>query len=480
MIILPEILELTFKSLHRPDLKNVRLTCKAFEKCATPLLFDQVVVSPNPAAFEIANLVIAHFRPHISTLVVFPVTHTKLTRREFKVEARELFQNDKKGDRAALEAHLNLWFRLYTKRCESEKIIYSSGEFVVQLCSAFSRVPGLRKLVIGQSDFHIHMRERHLRHLGIKKSDLCDVNNCQLGHEEHVKYQPHPYSCPNPDALNLLHPAMLALDTFGLSITELDMEYYYWRYQKETVACPLLSISAFDISNPHSRSLSNTFSRLRKLHLALDLTANGLEGLWEDVFLEGHAAMALSQARNLESLYIVAFEGDGDPSEESTFLPILGGCRFPKLTSLMLEGFLSEESELCQFIQASPDLRYLFMSDISLATGSWEKFADRVRPSLALHRVMLDNLYQVDGKDCKDLHYMYTKDSLEDFWLRCGHNPFTEKALTWTKDFDKNARRPMDQMHEHYQWIHQGLGWTKGDSWTSSVRCQIGLHASVA
>ena len=97
---------------------------------------------------------------------------------------------------------------------------------------------------------------------------------------------------------------MLALDMFGPTITELDMEYYYWLYQKETVAYPLLSISAFDISSPHSRSLSNILSRLRKLHLALDLTANALEDLYEDVFLEGHAAMALSQASNLESLYI--------------------------------------------------------------------------------------------------------------------------------------------------------------------------------
>ena len=122
----------------------------------------------------------------------------------------------------------------------------------------------------------------------------------------------------------------------------------------------------------------------------------------------------------------------------------------------MLEGFISEESELCQFIQASPDLRYLFMSDISLTTGSWEKFADQARPSLALHGVILNNLYQVDGKGYMGLHYTYTKDSLEDFWLRCGHNPFTEQALTWMKDSETNTRRPMDQMHEHYQWIHKG------------------------
>ena len=179
---------------------------------------------------------------------------------------------------------------------------------------------------------------------------------------------------------------MLALDMFGPTITELDMEYCRWLYQKETVACPLLSTSAFDISTPHSRSLSNVLSRLRQLHLALDLTAYELGGFYEDIFLQGHAAMALSQASNLEGLYIVAFEGDDEPSEASTFLSILGGCRFPKLTSLMLDVFISGESELCQFIQASPDLRYLFMSDISLTIGSWEKFADRVRPSLAPHR----------------------------------------------------------------------------------------------
>lgn len=69
---------------------------------------------------------------------------------------------------------------------------------------------------------------------------------------------------------------------------------------------------------------------------------------------------------------------------------------------------------------------------------------------------MLNNLYQVDGKGYMGLHYMYTKDSLEDFWLRSGHNPVTEKALTWMKDFETNARRPMDQIHEHCQWIHKG------------------------
>jgi hypothetical protein len=451
----PEVLVNMFNSLDRQNLRKVRTLCRAFNSYAIPLLFNQVVLYPNQAAFDIADLVITRFKLHITTIVLFQASPRELTRAEFETEFRErMFLDNIRDDHSAFQSHMDLWFSLYTKRRKLENSLYNCNDFAVGLSFAFLKLPRLRKLIIGQPDFRCaHMEKKHLRHLGIKRSELCNVDNCRLSHEEHIKYQPLPRSLFNPEALNLLRAASFALGEYGHSITELDMEYYYFSDVKSLAASRFLSLRAFDISMSQSHHLGNGLSRLKRLHLGFDLSLAYYPRCLE-IFREGHTATALSRAINLESLYLVAFHGGNRRLRTSSFAAILGGCRFPKLRSLVLEGFMATEDELRQFVQASPSLLYLLLSDIVLISGSWKRFGDSVRPSLKLQRIMLEQLLQMDDKGKLRLHFGYSKAILKDFFLRAGPNPISERPIFPTPH-DPRVRRPVDQLYDHYLWIHQ-------------------------
>ena len=63
----PELLELIFKSLDKPALKNVRVVCKKFNQIVIPHFFEKVVITSNP--LKVARLVATHFGLVVRTLV---------------------------------------------------------------------------------------------------------------------------------------------------------------------------------------------------------------------------------------------------------------------------------------------------------------------------------------------------------------------------------------------------------------------------
>ena len=282
----PEVLRLIFNLLDKWTLKHCRLVCKTLEEFSSPLLFKKIVISPDRARLDLAERVVGRFSSHLTTLVVRPATHRKLTLKEYTKEAKTLFEetkaqncHDEQSLRQAFKAHLRLFYDLYEKKREEEENLYNSGEFVVYLCSTLSKAKNLRKLIIGEPE---NLYDRP----GFDRNELCvgDFDDCILHHEECL---PGPLSDRWPCVLDLLHPAILALGKFGSAITEIDMEYV----------------------------------------------------------------------------------NDDDIAGKGTFDAIIRGCKFPKLTSLILEGLDPEGDKLEEFLLASPKLEYLFLHSIKVISG---------------------------------------------------------------------------------------------------------------
>ena len=105
---------------------------------------------------------------------------------------------------------------------------------------------------------------------------------------------------------------------------------------------------------------------------------------------------------------------DDDLAGKGTFDAIIRGCKFPKLTSLILEGRDPEGDKLEEFLPASPKLEYLFLHKIKVISGDWVGICDRIILSLPLKDFMLHVIDDVNKK-------------IMDYLLPCKDYPLTQK-----------------------------------------------------
>ena len=457
----PELLELIIKRLRKPDLKSLRLVCRSLRPWAAPLLFDQVTFSPNSRALNRAKETVLRFGEYVKTLFYFPVKYRYLNFQEFKDFAHSLCGHDtiekcirqdyEDGhiDDQTFRQHIEHSFCSHSSRAQEAWEMEQTGAHLAHLCDILSKIPTAKKLVIGPTGAYSHIWINDMRHLGINLSDLCPRRDCILSPEEHVLMQPVPFCCPYPDVRDFLHPLMLALHATASAITQLDIQVN--KPQADTSA--LLSVSAFNRFTPQSRYVTFRLSTLTRLHFSLGIGPRDINGL---CFIQGDVTNTLAAARNLECLYITVapnFESLlRDLTALSTFEGILGGCRFPKLKSLVLEDFSANSTALPEFLKHSSQLEALYLHDFYLMTGSWERTAERVRQTLGLKEVVLSCLREFGWGN--GFAYEFTDSSrmeVEDFILRRGNNPFTLQAVGQTRAWYEQAGCS-DAAHARGHW----------------------------
>ncbi|KAL9133873.1 MAG: hypothetical protein Q9175_004946 [Cornicularia normoerica] len=435
----PEVLLLIAKRLRKPDLKKFRLVCRSLRFLVVPLLFDQIAFSPSFRALSLANDIASHFGCHVKTLFYFPVNYRQLTLAEFTDISQNIRDDDMiegcirqdvedgHTDNQSLRLHIEHSFNSYSSRAKEQLDLYRSGRHNAHLIYIMSKIPTAKKLVIAATGSCEHIRIKDMRHLGIVSSDLCPRNDCILSPEDHLNMQPVPHCFGRPEIGDFFHPMMHALHATRSTITELDIQVH--KPKKDTSA--LLAVSAFSASVPQSRYLTNRLSTMTKLRFDLGIDARSTAD--EEVFNRKDVAKALATARNLECLYISLpddFEDTlQDPDSPRTFDAILGGCQYPKLKSLVLECFDANEAELLGFLKCSTKLEALYMHDVNLISGSWERIADELRRVMHPKEVELSCLRQ---DNWAAFVYHTSPSSIRDvgeFFLRQGENPFTAQAI---------------------------------------------------
>ena len=375
----PEVLILIIKRIRKPDLKQVRLVCRSLRLLAAPLLFDQIAFSPSFHTLNIANHTAQNFGGHVKTLFYFPVKYGELSLEKFSYFSQQLCdhdtietcirQDDEDGHtgKESFQQHIEHSFHSYSSRAQEQLEMDETGAHLAHLCSILGKLPKAQKLVIGSTGAYGHLRRQDMRHLGIGLSDLCPRKDCILSLEDHINMQVVPHCYSDPDMRDFLHPAMLALHATNSAITKLDVQIHKaWDSN-----AALLPVSAFDRSIPQFRYTVLRLSTMTKLRFDLGIDDQGsADG---EVFYQRDVARALANARNLECLYIsLAPDFEHllrDLNPVNTFDGILGGCKFPKLQSLVLNGFNVDPTELSGFLKSSAKLETLYMHKIILLSG---------------------------------------------------------------------------------------------------------------
>ena len=403
----PELEVEVCRNMTKAELKVCRLVCKSFDKAAVPFLFDEVFVAASYSDLEIADLVVSRFGPYLRTVTLSIVDYECLPMKIFRETTRQEWKHLQKFN-GRVNAHLEHAFELYCKLQTEHLQIHKSGELLARLSVILSKSPKVGKMILtdcGNKDIHHQSLIRP--HDPWRQDDLCPFKKCELSVLDHLGFHVRPR--PPHDMLpNPFHLAMLAISAAKSTVTEFtmvhDLEY------KVPSKMSYISKHAFKMTTQEFYCVTSQLQHLTKLRIRL-----------RDEGEETRAvARALSYGVNLESLVIEGLQDDLIFTSESdtTMFMFLGGCRFPKLRSLVLQEMDSRDEELLDFLEASPCLNHLTLDFFFLRVGSWNLVAERVRSTLRLKSVAFKEV--IDDEAFKDID----QDLIDNFFLRNGENPF--------------------------------------------------------
>ena len=422
------------------ELKDARFICKSFDQAAVPFLFDEVIIAASDLDLDNAELVASRFGFYIKTITLSSVECQNLTRREFFARGRRSKQRWYQRN-TTFEYHLEHAFIAYKKAQRGILEINRGGELLARLSLILSKLPNIRKMILTNcGDIHPHrLRQR--------EDDLCPFKVCNLFASDHDSFHVHPTLAKTITPIPL-HLAVLAISTAKVSIRELAI-YDGYSYNHSVLSID----SSFKGTARQSRGLSLQLQSLTKLRLRFGVKNPDKERPNPaDLTLNG----GLSLAVNLQSLFI---EGDylAAPTDLTMFRIVLQDCEFPKLRSLILKMVDFEEDEILGFLETSPCLEHMMLEWFTLTVGSWENMVEGIRSALRLKSVLLDNIR--GGSPTFEDSKVYSKDHhlIENFFLRNGGNPFTEKAMDlWTGEDRATKWRACEDVdfEDRYQMFH--------------------------
>ena len=417
----PEILCLVFGSLEKPVLVNVRLVCKSFEEAASPFLFDQVYVSHTRADLETARLTVLRFGRYVRTLAFTP-TYLEYDMHYFRnvTQGYGLYHVSGENEPAKCrDQHLEQAWNRYSGQRDEWREVEESGELVGYLCIILGKMPRLQTIKIRACSVFQHTSGESLK--SPKLGSACSPHMCPL-HD--VIFEPAIDCLTN--GTRAWHSLILAL-----SITKACVKSFISEVSEDRCCIRPISCSAFNMLQARGLHVEQSFRSLIELRLNLTRYDYEIKTYSRDADTQANLAEILAIAINLEHLQL---EFD---NESKLFGNILGVCRLTKLRSLELSSIISTEDQLVGFLQSSPGLEILKLKKHNLTQGLWEHVAHRIKNSLHLHMVHLDNLLggiplSWDGFNLDQWWNPFNPEiyrDVDDFFLRDGENPFTKKAF---------------------------------------------------
>lgn len=232
-------------------------------------------------------------------------------------------------------------------------------------------------------------RKEYIPRLVADKDSLCPVPEYGMASWKHFNYCIDPKSMLEQPLNNFWYPAMRVLSASTARISEIGM----FAPDQNLGGC--LSVAAFDTASPFCKGIRERFATLKKLRLDFRQSEGNSED--DDIYLRGGIASALSNAKNIEHLYIrgikILWKAQPDFNLFS-FRHILGNCQFPKLKILMLDSFILPENEFVDLLRGSEHLEILRMKNVNLRySETWQGIAIALQQTLpALHHIVIQFL----------------------------------------------------------------------------------------
>ncbi len=372
----------------RNDLKNVRLTCKIFEKLATPFLLPRIICAPLSSSLTTLTAVSRHpvlSRSVMEVVYVCNRYHFIKTLPEYKeaLHRAKPFSKFEEPKSEEENLDLNTAFSQYSQYYNDQAAMENSGEVIACLCSALMRMPNIETITVSPNF------------------------DCELDSELDSYYYSK-YSLEPDPAYNeafLLMARVLSLT--GAKIRELDIESDDDDSGEGVNGALFRGMSHINLSH-----CCDAFRGLRNITITAD--KNDVSG-----WMTGNLAKILSGATDLERLCVHCCNGTFPISTKY----ILSTIAWSRLTSLdFLYATLDQGDFLDLLRRHSGTLKDIDLFCVGLTNGSWKILLEGMKSSLSLQHISIDHPYEEDNGE----EIYLNENALENYLLGDGPHPLSE------------------------------------------------------
>ncbi|KAL8829957.1 MAG: hypothetical protein Q9191_001712 [Dirinaria sp. TL-2023a] len=405
-----ELLRQVVQHLSRRDLKQLRSTCRQLAEQIVPFLFDSVFLSTDPYDLEQAERAIISYRQQIRSVLVSVVAYNELTRLDYYKKVR---LQRKKGSfhlppHSRFDQHMQHNYKRY---CTLQNKSAQPG------CT--SKLEELLRMVINTapqiSTITITPRSRFNE---LELANCCRWKTCPLPPEAHAMFRIMPLHSYKKIKFLDLSPLLLIIGSSGATgLRAMVMDSF-----------PFFQISNGTFGRLEGRisQVSAFLANLAKLRLTLDYRHIEQTRLARP----GAVARFLSQARNLECLYLENFSHRSDiyPTEPNR-LRDLGVCQLPKLRVLILRQGEMSGDEILRSLKTLPRLKHLVLEYCALEGYLWKVLIEKIKMQ---HHLESLRLCFIRGYALLEWPYVDYCGEVKRYLVGDGPNPFSKEELAKT------------------------------------------------
>lgn len=374
-------------SLPADNLASVRLTCKIFEKLATPFLLPQPRIICGPLSNSLARLTTVSQHPVFSRSIAevvyvcsrYQFIKTSLEYKEALYRQRswgKIEEPMSEQENRNLETAFSQHHQAYIDQITME----NTGEVIACLCSALMRMPHVEKITISPNF------------------------DCYLDSNHFTGYFLEPDLVYNEAFLLMARVMSLA----NAQIQVLDIERKDHHYGDDTGINGALFRG---MSNMDLIHCCRAFRGLRNIMIIAGAT--DIDG-----WMTGHLAKILSGATDLEELCV-----DGCSSNfQISMNNILGNTVWSRLAALNLIYVTLDQGDFLHLLRRhAGTMKDMHLLGVCLTNGSWRDFLEGMKSSLALQHISIAYPSEEEG------HVFYlNQNALQDYILGDGPHPLSE------------------------------------------------------
>ena len=409
----PELLADVVQYLSRRDLKQLRSTCRRLAEQVVPFLFDSIFLSTDASDLKRAELASISYGRQIRNVVVSFVPYNELTWLSYQKTVRL-----EKGMRFG---RLSYSCRFQQHMAHNYKRFCTARHRAAQPSSA-SRMYELLEMVLNTGpNIRTVIVTRRQSFNEVDLADYCCWENCPLSLKEHAMFRITPLQGTIGHQSLDLSPLLLTIAKSGVAvIKKLVMDSFQHHGSGGTFR---VSHETFGRLERHMSQVSAFLANLVKLRLALQQFRKGQTNPTAPRAI----ARFLSQAQNLECLYLEAFSYRDEVHPFGRhILQDLGVCRLPKLRVLILRHSEIFGDELLPLLETLPGLKHLVLESCDLKEYFWKDLLEKIKMQ---HHLETLHLCYIANTAVSSFRYVDYCDEVKRFLVGDGPNPFSVEHL---------------------------------------------------
>ncbi|KAL8980356.1 MAG: hypothetical protein Q9205_004538 [Flavoplaca limonia] len=352
LIFPPELFFMIFNLCCSASIQSLRIVCREFNEMITPLLFKHL----SMRTWDVGRANVPEFyAKHVKSLTLFAVNYEYLSRSEWIDRLRSQHGSEGRHLNETFfnhEHHVEQGFKIY-EQCRKDKAYKTQG-WMHGLFNSLQWMKCLENVVVTNAKYEVETNQYN----------NCGLDSCDHRDKNHTIFGLAPTSGLPEFGRSFLNPLLGRLATFSCPIKTLDVS--------SSPATTDFKHRALQYTPPSGLALLLGVDNMLSKMTMLSLDLNPIYMMNPGAFQQSGNRMTpmacfLSRGQNLRTLKL---ELSHHP-EGTDIRTMLLGCAFPKLTTLVLNGFEATTADLLSFTDGSPLLVALQIFQTDLMSGSW-------------------------------------------------------------------------------------------------------------